>query len=241
MAHQVKLLLNRAGCKKLLSTSGKHYLCSRKVTLKGQQWIQAPSQKKLKMTGRQVLYPLLCSLTICSARIMLNKNRGQSLQAITLTISHVSAFLMYKGPLPGYCAGWEDNLSQLSPQKQEVTKQAALTRRFPAAARSGPALPRPKPAAAARSENGRGAADSGSETDDVELPFDGRHILEIIGLTAATTTNDLEGFLSSINTHVLEPAVRYAPICFACTCGTACFVENLLTEHNGWQLQTIHC
>lgn len=57
----------------------------------------------------------------------------------------------------------------------------------------------------------RAGSEAGSDPGQAEeLPFDGRHILELHGLSAADTTNHLETFLAGLNKGPVEPAVRLA-------------------------------
>ena len=49
---------------------------------------------------------------------------------------------------------------------------------------------------------------SGGHEDFLEVPFDGRHILELHGLTSADTATHIEAFLADISSGPIDPVIR---------------------------------
>ncbi len=54
----------------------------------------------------------------------------------------------------------------------------------------------------------RGETSGGSESETVEVPFDGRHILELHELTSDDSATLVEAFVASLGSGPVDPVVR---------------------------------
>ena len=106
-------------------------------------------------------------------------------------------------PLPG--AEWEQGLSQLKLQSEESTSAASNLARLDAPNRAAAAADR-QPKSAASSEQARD--DGLAEEKETELPFEGRHLLEVCGLNSLVLDTQLEKQVCELATGI-PPLVRY--------------------------------
>lgn len=56
--------------------------------------------------------------------------------------------------------------------------------------------------------NTRLTKQANDDTDDIEVPYDGSHLLECHGMTQHDTLLNLEGFLQHLEWHTVAPVVR---------------------------------
>ena len=54
----------------------------------------------------------------------------------------------------------------------------------------------------------RAESPGGSISEPVEVPFDGRHVLELHGLTSAVSSVHLETFVATLGSGPVDPVVR---------------------------------
>ncbi|EIE21943.1 hypothetical protein COCSUDRAFT_47997 [Coccomyxa subellipsoidea C-169] len=101
---------------------------------------------------------------------------------------------------------WEQNLGQITPPSERQPLPHSTAERPTVRPKAEPAAQRSNGAASRRrADNGPGSR----EQEEVEVPFDGRHILELHGLSSADTANQLETFLVSISSGPIDPVVRW--------------------------------
>lgn len=50
---------------------------------------------------------------------------------------------------------------------------------------------------------------AGKETDEQSVPYEGRHILEVMGIKTTDAEADVESFLAAIEVLTIKPLIRY--------------------------------
>ncbi|CAL8471544.1 g11086 [Coccomyxa elongata] len=116
-----------------------------------------------------------------------------------------------EGPSPGSNAEddweteWEQNLGQITPPNELEQPKRSAAGKASTVPREGAQAELPRRGASRH----RGETPGRSEPEAVEVPFDGRHILELYGLTSADSATQVEAFVATLGSGPVDPVVRW--------------------------------
>ena len=106
--------------------------------------------------------------------------------------------------------GWENNLQQMQQRPQPVLLDKKQSKLKPNATAQ-----RVQPSASLRQSQPQQSDD---DPDEMEIPYDGSHLLECHGMTQYDTVLNLEAFLRQMHWNSVAPVVRCSSS-YALCCG----------------------
>ncbi|BDA46925.1 probable coiled-coil domain-containing protein R3HCC1L at C-terminar half [Coccomyxa sp. Obi] len=110
-----------------------------------------------------------------------------------------------RGYFPFLTSEWEQNLGQITPPRELEQPKGSAAGKHSAVPRKGTQAELPRRGAPRQ----RAESPGNSNSEPVEVPFDGRHILELHGLTSADSATQVEAFLATLSSGPVDPVVRW--------------------------------